>query len=129
MDDTKSRQRAWEVFAQVWVDTSYDEQDLAQFAGILRQTGLSPRELRRIAYFEVCGAFATFSVAVLLSAGMALPDWLYPEAQARREVADWLARPLAMSLLNPVWLLGYPLAVGMMRATMGPVLSRVKGGD
>ena len=87
MEPSPGRQKAWEIFAQAWVDTSYDEAQLEAFARELAETGLSPRELRRIAYWEVCGAFATFSAAVLVSSGMALPDWYYPEDMARKKTA------------------------------------------
>lgn len=117
------RQIAWGVLAQVWVDTSYDAAELAAFRVQLAATGLSSRELQHIAYREVCGAFALFTLAVYASAGMALPDWYYPEDDARQRVASWLARPRLLSLLNPFWWLGYLLAIGLMRSTLHSVLS------
>lgn len=111
------------MLAQAWVDTSYDEAQLAVFRAQLAATGLSSRQLQYIAYREVCGAFALFTLAVYASAGMALPDWFYPEEDARQKVAAWLARPRLLSLLNPCWLLGYLLAIGLMRSTMDPLLS------
>lgn len=123
MEDLTRRQIAWGVLAQVWVDTSYDAAELAAFRAQLAATGLSSRELKHIAYYEVCGAFALFTLAVYASAGMALPDWFYPEEDARQQVSAWLARPRLLSLLNPFWWLGYLLAIGLMRSTMQPVLS------
>ena len=123
MEVSPSRQKAWEVLAQTWLDTSYDAEHREAFAQALAETGLSPRDLRRIAFWDVCGAFATFSTAVFASAGMALPDWYYPDEAAREKVAKWLARPVFLSLVNPVWLVGYPLSVGIMLFTMGPVLA------
>lgn len=125
MEVSTNRQKAWEVLAQTWVDTSYDAEQRESFARELAGTGFSARELRHIAYWEVSGAFATFSTAVFATAGMALPDWYYPEDAAREKVAAWVSRPIILSLLNPFWLLGYPLSVGIMRSTMGPVLSAV----
>ncbi len=117
------RQIAWGVLAQAWVDTSYDATELAAFRAQLAATGLSRRELKRIAYREVCGAFALFTLAVYASAGMALPDWFYPEEDAQQQVAAWLARPRLLSLLNPFWWLGYLLAIDLMRSTLHTVLS------
>lgn len=122
-DGLSGRQIAWGVLAQVWVDTSYDDAQLAAFRAQLAATGLSSQQLQHLAYREVCGAFALFTLAVYASAGMALPDWFYPEEDARQQVSAWLARPRLLSLLNPFWLLGYLLAVGLMRSTMQPVLS------
>ena len=123
MESSHQRQKAWEILAQTWVDTSYGSEQCAAFAKDLAETGLSPRELRRIAYWEVCGAFATYSMVVISTAGMALPDWCYPHDLAKQKTARWLSRPILLSLLNPFWLIGYPLSVGIMRSTMGPVLA------
>lgn len=71
----------------------------------------------------MCGAFALFTLAVYASAGMALPDWFYPEEDAQQKVAAWLARPRLRSLLNPFWWLGYLLAIGLMRSTLHSVLA------
>jgi hypothetical protein len=40
--------------------------------------------------------------------GATLPDWYFPGAQ--QKVARWLQRPLLLSLLNPLWLVGYPVS-------------------
>ena len=126
MDDLARKEKAWGVLAQVWVDTSYDEKQLDHFASQLIETGFSSAELRRIAYRDVCGAFALFTLAVFGTAGMALPDWYYPEELAIEKVSKWTARPIAISLLNPFWLIGYAIAIWFMRATMGSVLSRIE---
>lgn len=119
------QKQAWSILAQTWVDTEYDDQDRAKFARDLVSTGFSTSELRRIAYWEVCGSFAHFSVVAFATAGMALPDWCYPEELAQEEIASWLSRPIVFSLFNPVWLVGYLLSVTLMRATMGRVLATV----
>jgi hypothetical protein len=117
------QKQAWSVFAQTWVDTSYDAEDQDRFARDLASTGLSPREIRHIAYWQVCGAFATFSTVVLFTAGMALPDWFYPDDAAQEKVARWLEQPLVLSLLNPFWLAGYVLSVVLLWGTLGSVIS------
>jgi len=112
---TEQHQVVWEVFAQFWVDTWYDNEELDQFADQLAACGFSVRELERIAYREVCGAFAIFTLAVFASFGMALPDWFFPKDQARKVVARWLARPRLLSLLNPFWIAGYFVARWFLR--------------
>lgn len=116
---------AWSTLAQTWVDTEYDERDLTRFTEALFATGLPATELDRIAYKEVCGAFALYSLAVFASAGMALPDWYYSEDLAQAKIEAWLSRPRIYSLLNPFWFIGYRFSVGMMRSIMGPVLAAV----
>ena len=110
MVELGKRQVVWEILAQFWVDTWYDAEQLDAFAARLADIDVSMDELNRIVYWDVCGAFATFTLAVFLSAGMALPDWYYPEDDARRKVASWVARPKVLSVLNPIWILGYLVA-------------------
>ena len=124
MDAAKKRE-AWAVLAQVWVDTDYDDAQMEAFRQQLLATGLPGSEIRRIAYHEVCGAFALFTLGVLATAGMALPDWYYPEELAQEKVAQWLARPLALLVLNPFWVAGYVIARWFMRSTLGGVLSEL----
>src|SRR3546814_16166641 len=95
--DRLARQKAWEVLAQAWVDTSYDESQREAFSRDLAATSLSVQGLRRVAYWDVCGAFATFSTVVFITAGMALPDWYYPEDLARQKVGRWVSRPFILS--------------------------------
>src|SRR5881628_4139533 len=114
---TAERQVVWEVVAQFWVDTWYDAGELDQFADRLAGCGFSIRELDRIATHEVCGAFATFTLAVFASVGMALPDWCFPKDQARNKVAEWLSRPRPLSFLNPFWVAGYFAARSFLRQT------------
>lgn len=122
---TEERQVVWEVLAQFWVDTSHDAGQLDQFADRLARCGFSIRELDRIAHREVCGAFAVFTLVVFASAGMALPDWFFPEAQARKKIATWMSRPRLLSLLNPFWVVGYMAARGFLRPGWSDLRGRV----
>jgi len=119
---------AWAVLAQYWVDTWYDDGQLEAFASRLSGTGLSIQELDLIARRDVCGAFATFTLGVFLSAGMALPDWYYPEDEAQRKVSAWLARPRLLSWLNPFWLIGYCMALAFLGTSWSTLRSKVKRG-
>lgn len=107
---TADRELVWETLAQVWVDSEYDSAELDLFAAQLAGTRFNLRELDQIAYREVCGAFACDTLLMLLTAGMAMDDWFYPEETARRKVSTWLSRPLLCSWCNPVWIVGYALA-------------------
>lgn len=120
-----NRQIVWEVLAQFWVDTWYDAEELDAFADRLVQSNLTLSELDRIVYREVCGAFATFSLSVFFSAGMALPDWYYPEDEAREKVASWLARPKIVSFMNPFWIIGYFVARSFVQSSWFDLRARV----
>src|SRR5581483_1495904 len=122
---SEERQIVWEILAQFWVDTCYDSIQLDQFADRIAACGFSLRELDDIAYWEVCGAFATFTLAVFFTAGMALPDWYYPEAGAREKVASWLSRPRILSFMNPFWLAGYIMPRRFLHETWPDLRDRV----
>ncbi len=122
---SEERQVVWEILAQYWVDTWYDSSQLDEFANRLAACGFSLQELDRIAHWEVCGAFATFTLGVFVTVGMALPDWYYPENEAREKVASWLSRPRLLSLLNPLWLAGYVAARWFLGRTWPDLRDRV----
>lgn len=121
----EERQIVWEVLAQFWVDTWYDDEELERFAVRLANCRFSLEELDHIAYREVCGAFATFTIGVFVSFGMALPDWYYPEEEARQKVADWLDRPRILSFMNPIWVMGYFSARSFLRQDWRKLRSKV----
>jgi hypothetical protein len=123
---SEERQVVWDVLAQFWVDTSYDSSQLNQFADRLAACGFSLRELDQIAYREVCGAFATFTLSVFFTAGMSLPDWHFPETEARQRISSWLSRPRVLSLFNPLWVAGYFAARWFLRQTWPDLRSRVE---
>ena len=65
-------------------------------------------EFNRAVFWDTCGAFAVETVFAFLLLGMTLPDWHFPGAE--QKVARWLRRPLLLSLINPLWLVGYPIS-------------------
>jgi len=78
------------------------------------EIGASRRELGafdRECLAVVCGAFAIHTVIALLSMGMYLSDWGYNDEYVIRKVSTWQSRPLLISLLNPLWLVGFPSSV------------------
>ncbi len=123
---SEQRQTVWEVLAQFWVDTWYDSKQLDQFAEQIAACGFSLKELDRIVEFEVCGAFALFTSEVFLTAGMALPDWFYPEDEARSKITSWLARPRIRYYLNPCWIAGYAIARRFIRKDWADLRQRIE---
>lgn len=123
---TPERVAAWDVMSQFWVDTWYDEQQLDQFAQRLAALELPLGELDRIVGWDICGAFATFTLGVFLSAGMALPDWYFPEEEARARISTWLAKPRLLSFANPLWVMGYVAARRYIRKDWRDLRARVR---
>ena len=42
---------------------------------------------------------------------MFMPDWGFEEAYLRRRIARWYSRPYWLHFLNPLRILGYPIAL------------------
>jgi len=106
-------------------ESGLDGPGLLSASSRLAACGFSLRELDRIAHREVCGAFATFTLVVFATAGMALPDWYFPEDQARQKVSTWISRPCVLSFLNPFWIAGYVAARWFLRQTWPDLRGRV----
>ncbi|HET6807371.1 MAG TPA: hypothetical protein VFH59_18200 [Frateuria sp.] len=102
------REKVWEAMSYAWTEVGLDPAGFRQFA---RDAELSPQDqpaLFHVVFWQVCGAFAVETSLALMLMGVTLPDWFFPEPAEK--VARWLKRPLPYSLLNPLWLVGYPLS-------------------
>ena len=106
---SNERHIVWEVLAQFWADTYDDSRELQSFAAELAGSGLSLREIDYGAY----------------RFGMFTYDFTFPRDKAREKVARWLSRPLVVSLVNPIWLIGYAAAVGYLSLSWLPLRRRV----
>lgn len=115
------------MFAQSWADTEHGVADFDHFAEQLLSTGLDEEALQAILHTEVCGAFALYSLGTLLSAGMGLPPFFFPEDEARERVQAWLDRPRWRSRLNPMWWLGLWVARSMVREDWQAIRQRLTG--
>ena len=103
-----NREKVWEVASYAWTEIGLRQEDFVRFAGEAQLSLGSDRALAHAVFWQVCGAFAIETVLALLLMGITLPDWFFPEPE--QKVARWLRRPLLLSLLNPLWLVGYPLS-------------------
>ncbi|MDR3221510.1 MAG: hypothetical protein LBU46_05820 [Candidatus Accumulibacter sp.] len=103
-----NREKVWEAMSYAWTEIDLDGDEFRCFA---REIDAQPHEMalfNRAVFWDTCGAFAVETVFEILSLRTTAPDWYFPEAV--QKVAHWLRRPLLLSLLNPLWLVGYPLS-------------------
>jgi hypothetical protein len=103
-----NREKIWEAMSYVWTEIGLDGNDLRRFAGEISAQPHDMHAFNRAVFWDTCGAFAIETLFAFLLMGTTLPDWYFPGAQ--QKVARWLRRPLLLSLLNPLWLAGYPVA-------------------
>lgn len=102
------REKVWEAISYAWTEVGLDRGGFRRFA---QDAGISPgdrRALLHAVFWQVCGVFAIETSLALIPMGITLPDWFFPEPE--QKVTRWLARPLLRSVLNPLWLVGYPLS-------------------
>lgn len=101
-----NREKIWEAMSYVWTEIGLDDNDFRRFGGEIAAEHQDMSAFNRAVFWDTCGAFAVETVFALLLMGMALPDWYFPEPT--RKIDRWLRRPLVFSLINPLWLIGYP---------------------
>ena len=107
-----NREKIWEAMSYVWTEIGLDDKDFHRFGGEISAQPHDIPAFNRAVFWDTCGAFAVQTVFAILLMGITLPDWDYPEA--KQKVSRWLRRPLFLSLLNPLWLVGYPLSCLMV---------------
>lgn len=107
----------WTTVSMAWTEIGLEDADYPPIARELLTQGADWPAVRRIALREVCGAFALDSFLIFpCMLWMIMPDWGYNEDYLRRRMRRWQRRPLWQQLLlNPLRLLGYPMALLMSR--------------
>lgn len=97
--------QVWAFFSYAWTQTCADEDACRSF---VRQTHIGMADLRvveRLLFKDICASFAVDSLWLLF------PDWGYDAADLQQQISRWHARPYGWHLLNPLRLLGYPIAL------------------
>lgn len=104
--------KAWEFISYAWTEIGIEEDECKSLA---LETGITPDTLAqadRIIFRDVCASFAVDSFLIFpLMLWMIMPDWGYSEEYLRNRVTKWYAKPYWMHFLNPIRVLGYPIAV------------------
>ena len=103
-----NRDKIWEAMSYVWTEIGLDDKDFQRFGSEIAAQPQDMPAFNRAVFWDTCGAFAVETAFAFLLMGMTLPDWYFPEPE--RKVARWLRRPLLLSLINPLWLIGYPIS-------------------
>ena len=102
-----------------WTEVGLEDQDYPQIAKKLKENYPDWNTINEIAIKDVCGSFSIASLSALLLVipilGMFLvapmPDWGYDEDYLRKRIRLWEAKPRLVHFLNPLRVLGYPVAL------------------
>jgi hypothetical protein len=113
----------WDTISMAWTEIGLDDDDYPRIADQLLSQAVSWEEIQEISIRDVCGSFAfdTFLIVPCML-WMIMPDWGYNQDYLRKRIHKWNSKPIWVHFLNPLRILGYPLAILMSRG----VRSRLK---
>ena len=109
----------WDAISMAWSEVGLAPSDYPKIAAELRADYSSWDEVSDVVFRDVIGSFALESclmpLAIVPIIGMFLitpfPDWGYEEAYLRERMHRWYSVPRWRHYLNPLRLVGYPLAL------------------
>ena len=108
----------WNAVSMAWTEIGLSDEDYDKIAADLQLSYTSWSEIDDIIKGDVLGSFALTSLLLLLALVsfigiffVSLPDWGYSEAELRRRMGNWSKMPRWKHYLNPLRIMGYPLAL------------------
>jgi hypothetical protein len=107
------RYYVWEIISYAWTEIGIEDRDCATLVRKGAITHEHLREVDRIVFRDVCASFAVDTVLNFPLMGMLMPDWGYKEEYLRQRIERWHSRPYWINFINPLRVIGYPLAVLM----------------
>lgn len=107
----------WNAVSMAWTEIGLPDEDYDKIAADLQLSYTSWSEIDDIIKGDVLGSFASTSLLLLLAMVsfigiffVSLPDWGYEEAELRKRMVNWSTMPRWKRYLNPMLIVGYPLA-------------------
>jgi hypothetical protein len=110
----------WHTFSATWTEIGLDGDDIAHDAKTLRNSYQDWGDIDKIIFRDICLSFSIESALVLVAVFPPLillvgvspwPDWGYETEYLNNRAKKWYSTPYWLHLLNPIRLVGYPLAV------------------
>lgn len=102
----------WEIISYAWTEIGIEDDECLT---LVRKGGITVADLDevdRLFFRDICASFAFDSFLVFpLMLWMLMPDWGYNEKYLRRRMRRWYGRPYWSHFLNPLRVLGYPVAL------------------
>ena len=106
----------WDTISMAWTEIGLEEDDYPRIADQLLSQSVSWNAIQQVSIRDVCGSFAVDTFLIFpCMLWMIVPDWGYNEHHIRERIRKWNSRPIWIHFLNPIRLLGYPLAILMSR--------------
>jgi hypothetical protein len=104
--------RVWEIVSYAWTEIGIDEDECRSLVrkGEIRVADLP--EVERMFFQDVCGSFAVLSFLIVpLMLWPLMPDWGFSDESLQERMDRWYARPYWTHFMNPLRVLGYPVAL------------------
>ena len=102
----------WEIVSYAWTEIGIEDDECLVFVRE-GQIGIEDLpEVDRLFFKDVCASFAVDSFLIFpLMLWMLMPDWGFDEEYLQRRMKRWYERPYWTHFINPLRILGYPVAL------------------
>lgn len=109
----------WDFVSLAWTEIGPNEKDYDDCAKLLAEKYENWNDINRIIVRDVCGSFSLESGSLLfflvpiigILFVTPMPDWGYEENYLKQRMEKWERSTIILKYLNPVRLLGYPIAL------------------
>jgi hypothetical protein len=101
----------WFCMSYAWVDTDLSEDDLVSEASSINAKNNDRLKIFFMVFLLIIPSFSVSSIIAILTAGMSMPDFEYDKDYLiNTHKRRWYKGMWILSLINPFWWLGLPLA-------------------
>lgn len=108
-----NRKRLWLTISYAWSEIGLEDDEFSNHAEMIKALPKDMENFRKEYYFIILPALSTETICALVSMGMSLPDWGFRDGYVIGKISKWHNRPVIKKILNPIWMIGYPLSLLM----------------
>ncbi len=102
----------WDAVSYAWTEIGIEDSECRDLVRRGKIGVADLAEVDRLYFRDVCASFAVDAFLVFpLMLWIIMPDWGYSDEYLRARMERWYARPYWKHFINPLRLLGYPVAL------------------
>ena len=106
----QDRYLVWDAVSYAWTEIGLEDPEYRDHAKRIADRFNSWDDVEAVVK-DVCGSFSIDSFLIFpCMLWMIMPDWGYSEAYLKERMSKWYSKPFKIHFLNPVRVLGYPVA-------------------
>jgi len=106
----QDRYLVWHAVSYAWTEIGLEDEGYKDHAKRIAERFSSWTDVE-VVIKDVCGSSAVNSFLLFpCMFWMILPDWGYNETYLRERMSKWYSKPFKLHFLNPLRILGYPVA-------------------